>query len=668
MQNLAKQFASKTNAFSAPTESAQAGSKYAVIQNPTSSQVFSWIPTSVTFAKGELSLQASATFGASDRPSESRVLKKWDDGSVAILQVKSPHFLQPGEKALQAYGPNAPMHQGFQFHNDLATYIGRGDLAFGVRLQCQSFGQTLTAYPFGGEWKVCFDGPVSKVFRFRGHFLTGMPVIEKELSYTVYAECEHLSPIVKMTVVYGNDTLEKPIAGGIEIVDFDVLCTKPGLIQHLPAYGNRDLWLADGQQLAFRFFFNCSTESVFQQTLTAWSEHELLGMQLYQQHQASKALLTHQDLPNPRFPASELLNVHNQVEAQYAAQLVAAPKAAIGFTNQNPPSTGDQGDFASGHTLTKELQSHSLRALNRAFQGVYRESFRPSHYWETRNGKKEWCSLTDYPTLFFWSGRPHWHPTWNPEYPAWQARGALNAGPMDGWGGSDNQHMSNNGLRGVFELTGDYYLGEMLQSYVSVAYWNFFTKWLPNIEAERGTRSVKEAWAVASLFRDIPEAQTLLARVVQKCQSYDQAVTQNISQWNVAGCAPFDSCDPRVNNGLWCAPYPGSTIAVAWQTGFHMEQEWLRDQPDLRYLADVDKYFLPNGTPKTYFPFPAPNDFVTGGIGIAWWSGWVMLALKYPSLPGSQFVISNLKPLIDQSINSSAQGYFSSQDRWKAWA
>lgn len=668
MQNLAKQFAVKVDAFAAPVEPENAGFKSAIIQNPTDSQVFSWISTSLSFAKGELPVKASATFGAVDRPSESRVLKTWDDGSIAILSVKAPFFMQPGEKTIQVFGLNAPMHAGFQFHNDLATYIGNGSLAYGLRLQCQSFGQTLIAYPFGGEWKMCFDGPVSKVFRFRGHFVTGVPIVEKELSYTVYAECEHLSPIVKLTVVYGNDTLEKPIAGGIEVTDFDVLCTLPGGVQHLPSYGNRQLWLGDGQQLAFRYFFNCSPETIFSQTLSAWIEHELFGVQIYQEHQTARALLTHQPLPNPRFAHSELLAVHNLVESQNSAQIISGPKQNIGKINLNPPSTGDQPDFAAGHTLTKELQSHSLKALNRAFQAVYRESFRPSHYWETRNGKKEWCSVVDYPTLFFWSGRPHWHPSWNPEYSAWQARGALPTGPLDGWGGADNQHMSNNNLRAVYELTGDYYLSDMLRNNVSVAAWNFFTKWQPNIEAERAARSVKEAWALCQLFRGTPEVELLWPKVLQKMELYEQAVSQNVSQYGVAGCAGFNSCDPRVNNAIWCAPYPGNTIAVAWQTGFHMEQEWLRGQPDFRYLQDVDKYFLPDGTPKTYFPFQAPQDFTTGGIGLAWWSGWVMLAHKYPTLPGSQFIIEKVKPLVQHSIDTGGrQGHFAEYDRWQAW-
>ncbi len=646
-----------------------ATTKRVVVSNPTNKPILTWIASSVTFAQGEMSELFAKDYGSLTRPSQSHILKRWDDGSVAILQVKMPFFLQPNEVAIEEVGHRqAPI--AFEFHPEVNTLINSGKLPFGLTVTATVNGEILTAAPFTGAWKFLRADGATIAIRYRSHFYGGMPLTERPLSCTAYIEAEYLNPIIKCTIVLGNDTLEKPVAGGINVTNFAVNCIKPGVIQNEQAFGTKSAVIADGQQLAFRYFFSCSNVPIFLDTLAAWSQAEIVGQQIYEQLQDSKALLTHADLPNQRFQASQVLAVHNQVEAENAGAVSGNAKSWLGFVNQNPPSTGDQPDFSATHPMTKCLQSYSARLFSRTYLGVMRECWRPSHYWETRNGTPEWASLVNYPTEFHWSGRPHWHPTWNPEYPVWQARGALDAGPFDGWGPADNQHQGNAHVRGIWELSGDYYLHDILFSYVSVMFWNWHTKWKNSIEAERGCRSQKESWALSEIFSHTPEGQALRSAVLEKGLVYDQAVTQNIAQWQSAGCAPFNACDPRVNNGSWCAPFPGNTIAVGWQTGFHMEWEWLRATPDLRYLDNVSHYFLADGTPKTYFPFPAaisnPNDYVTGGIGLAWWAGWVMLALKHPTHTGSAFILEKVKPMVDAAINN-APGYFSGNDRWKAW-
>lgn len=653
------------------------GNKQVVVTNPTNKTIFTWIHSTVSFAKGEMAVKEVDRYGAIGLPSASRVMKTWDDGSVCLLGIKIPYYLTPGGVAINDVGPRDAAPSIFEWHPALLDYLAA--VFSDVKVTCQSGGQTLTALPLLGTWKFLQVDPVTIAVRYRTHFYGGMPAVQKELSCTAYAEVETLSPVVKLTFVIGNDSLEKPVSGGIEVTNFQVTASKPGLIQNDPSYQGHSCILADGQQVAFQYFLNASpTETVFQDTIEALAQCQIVGLQVYGQHQESKGLMTHFDLPNPRFGVAELVNVHNQVDAQNAAPLFANAKEAVWGINKNPPSTGDQPDFGAGHPMTKVLQSYSMRLFNRHFVGVLKDSFRPSHYWENGTNGPEYCSLTNYTTLFFWSGRPHWHPSWNPEYPVWQARGQLNTGDMGGWGGADNQHTSNQNLRAVYELSGNWYLRDLCHSYVSVVYWNFFNpKWAGATEAERSGRIMKEAYALASLFRDTPEGQFLLNAVQVKGGVFDAEVSAYFSQYKVPALAPFNSCDSRVNGGTWCAPYPGNTIAVAWQTGFHMEWEWTRSQiqgvaPDLRYLMHVDKYFNTDGTPKTYFPLPAPADAIYGGIGLSWWAGWVMMAEKFKKEPTvatqCQFILSAVKPRIQQQINSSVQGYFGNEDRWQCWA
>jgi hypothetical protein len=92
--------------------------------------------------------------------------------------------------------------------------------------------------------------------------------------------------------------------------------------------------------------------------------------------------------------------------------------------------------------------------------------------------------------------------------------------------------------------------------------------------------------------------------------------------------------------------------------------------PELRLLADAQSYFLADGTPKTYFPLMNPNDYVTGGIGIEWWSGWVQLALKNPTAPGASFILNTVKPVLDARHQGGCgfpSPYFCLNDSFRAW-
>ena len=90
--------------------------------------------------------------------------------------------------------------------------------------------------------------------------------------------------------------------------------------------------------------------------------------------------------------------------------------------------------------MTKCLQSYSLTLFNRYFVGRYRESYRLPLLENGPNGL-EYCSLTNYINLFFWSGGPP-ASYLEPRVSQWQARGALNAGDFGGWNGpTTSQHL-----------------------------------------------------------------------------------------------------------------------------------------------------------------------------------------------------------------------------------
>lgn len=660
-----------------PTTKSHAASlaRSIVVSNPTNKQMFAWVNSSVSFAQGEMLEANSANYGIIGLPSTTRVIKRWLDGSVALLQIKHPVYLEAGQANMFHANTKTPDLTEFQFHPEFENFLNQGHLV-NFQVRCTVGSQTLVANPFVGTAKTLSLTAGSIAMRFRTHFVTTtIPAQSHALSCTVYAEIETLSPVLKLTVVIGNDTLERPVAGGIAVNNVQLLHSGTGALQNADSYQGMSTFLADGQQMAFRYFVATTNDTVFLDTIQALAKCEITGLQTYEEHQASKALLTHFPLPPKRFADSEIVNVFNQVTAENAAPLFASPRQDLFGINKNPGATGDQPDFGSGHVMTKCLQSYSMTLFNRHFVGVYRESYRPSHFWENGPNGLEYCSLTNYINLFFWSGRPHWHPTWNPEYPVWQARGALNAGDFGGWNGQDNQHTSNNSLRAVYELTGDWYLADLCHSTVSVNYWNYFTKWANNTEAERCARAMKDQYAMCELFYHTAEGQVGMQAVMTKAGVFDNEVTANINQYNVPAVAPFTSCDLRINNGAWCAPYPGNTVALAWQTGFHMEWEWTRSQfpgvsPDLRYLMYVDKYFAQDGTPKTYFALPEPFGGIFGGIGIEWWAGWIMLAQKYQNDPvvgaNCQFILNVVKPQVEASINP-ASGYFSNADRWRSW-
>jgi len=382
---------------------------------------------------------------------------------------------------------------------------------------------------------------------------------------------------------------------------------------------------------------------------------EIYGFQYWTHAKESQAFGT-SPLPTTRVQDAQIVAAHNEVDAQ-ATFPASQAKSYLGMINFNPGATGAQPDFASTMPLEiqKAHQGYSARQMAAVLLRTYRESYRPSYYWETRNGVEDYLNAVNYPDAFFWSGRPHFDFSWNSQYPSWRARTqnvGFWPGDFSGWNSMDNQHMGHNHLRYAYELTGDPVLEDWLKYNVSLLNWNYFTDWLPNVEAERAFgRSVKEAIALTELFPDLPETTLLKPRIQAKLQVYSNAVTNTLNTFGNPAAVPFDANDARVNGGVWGpaqnAYGRGPFVAVGWMQGFVNEVMTMVPNPDLRILAAAETYHTATGVLKTYFTLPNPSAYITGGIGEEWQSGTLQLALKYPNAPGSQFVISKVKPILN---------------------
>lgn len=648
----------------------------------TADQFLGWVKSSVGFKKGEVTEDQLQTLGL-DLPYSWRVLKKWDDGSVRIGQIKTPGYfnglgiipvlLMPGYKPKPWFGWYPGVWKAIAssaFVEDLKVKFTATQGVAGAQAQ------PVTCVPASGGYKFLIADVTEIAVRFRSSCFNSTTLAAVPIYLTSYFTFMSDDPVVRIQHVIGNDQLETPVTGGWSVAGVSVQSASLPQMRWVNenSYGNKSFSLADGQQMTFKTVM--TFDSAFNSTVQMLVTGSPFGFQYYDDAKASLAFGT-APLPSTRVTLATLNQAHTEVNN--AARFPNAQSSDwLGMVDQNPPSTGAQSDFASTMPLEvqKSQQAYSSRQMAAVLLATSRESFRPSHLFK----QFEWVSSVDYPNLFWWSGRIHYDWSWNADQDLiWRTRTATGGfidGNRSGWNTDDNQHISHNTLRYSYELTGDLYSEELLKSYVPVAHWNYFTDWLPHVEAERAFgRSFKHAIALVELFPDLPESALLKSRFDAKMQAYKNAVTQNMARFNgTAVSVPFDGCDGRVNNAVWCGAQQaygqGAFVAVGWMQGFVNELMTMVPDPDLRLLAAAETYFTPDGILKTYFPAPTPNDFTTGGIGVEWQSGWVQLAQKFPNAPGAQFVLTKVKPILDARMQHGCgfpSYFFCLNDSWFAW-
>jgi hypothetical protein len=635
----------------------------------TSDAFLGWSKTSIGFVKGVMSASDLQGLGPEGLPYSWRVLQKWDDGTVRIGQIKIPAYFSNGGLVPVALSMGKTPKGVFAWHPAVAQAVTAGDFTNKLRVLTSVNGVPVSCVPISGNSQIKYSDTTELIVRFRSHcFYDNLP---QPVSMTAYATVYSDDPIVRFSFLIGNDTREHAV-GNMALSPVSVFTGTLPAFQWVneASYGTKSMNLADGQQFAFKGVMNF--DPAFNSTAQALKTGEVVGFQYYQAAKESKAF-GNATLPATRVPDSQILQAHAQVNNS-ADFPVAQAKDYLGAVLLNPGATGAQDDFSSTmpHRLLQSMQGYSSKKFASVMLKLYREGYRPSHMWETRNGIEDQVKNTSYPDLFCWSNYcPHWDRSWNGQYPEWHSRTSSvgwNGGDRGGWQTYDNQHYSINNLLYAHMLGADPVIEDWLKGYLSYIHFAYFTDWAPNVEAERAWgRSMKAALALTDLFPDLPETALLKPRIAAKFQLHKDAVSQSLSQYGHVSGARADACDPRIVGAAWCPLQPPgqSIVVVGWMTGFVGEAQALDPNPDLRYLAAFSEYFTANGTPKTYHQIINPEVFTTGGIGIHWWSGWVQMALKYPQAPGSQFVISNVKPLLESTRQTT--GYFHTLDEWNAW-
>jgi hypothetical protein len=618
----------------------------------------------------------------------------WSNGvrtSVALVKVRAQVHLPPRAAVDYRVQPGQNATGLFQWDPELWNWVHGGTIRDDVFLVASFVGDpnVYVARP-PGVLKSLEQSTAEAVFRGRTRFRRlDDPTITHALTLTTYWSLQSGESHGDLTLVLGNDTLERPVPGGIQVESVYLLHRRP--FRALPRYHPTSavhgptvqagyVWwqllgtqtLADAQTHAVDFSFCVTADNVSSvSSMYAAAVSPLVGIADADSWRQSQAAGPVGFVPLPRFP--NVTAARALIES--AALPASGPADDLSVVNRNPSDTGDQPDFASNIPVfyLQSVQTGSNWPLAKALVGVRRESWRPSNYWCVASSGLERASLVDFPDLFFWSGRPHYDPSWNLQYPIWNTRaGGFVPGPSAGWGGMDNQHCGHNALRAVYELTADPYVGDLLAANMSILYWDFFTDWMAHTEAERTGRMLKEAILLCTLFPDTPEAARLRTAITQKLGVFLSTANGFVAQYGFPAIASVRD-DPRVP---LTTKYPNQDVHMSWQTGFHMEAlvlaaKWLGDPSANQllqlYLDRADLLFLPNGMPKTYTLMSDPSQCSTGGIGLGWWSGWVLADEYMPSRLNHALLQQQVLPRIRDAITPAANLWWSSDDRWRCF-
>lgn len=683
-------------------------------KNRSPYQRLDWVKTSIPFPMGAVpKAEGLNEYTTPNGICDLELLKKHPDGSVAIALLRHAEKFQIyEEKEVPVFkGPRAEF--GFAPGQKIAEWVKSPHFYTDVLWKVKFVGDPDTYY---AGFDLLNAGVVSQgrahvTIRLRSHFVSlGLgPKNAHPLSLTTYLTFESFTNNASVIFVIGNDTLERPIPGGIKIESLEILLKPPVRLefyqpnqwgmsdwnQLIPGFWSRSVPmssqdLADGQTIAFRGRLTCEDtdpSSIYWNSFLASVSDPLYGICDYASWKNSRSLGLTGLIPEPKFLEVQTPVVRLMLEGQANFPYQGDVFSWFGLINQNPAGTGDQPDFGATAPVFAQqcIQAGTSAPLLSAIVQGDREALRPTYYWKTEGNLESRVKIVDFPELFFWNGRPHFDFSWNEKYPAWKSRTnqaqdmAFNPGDFHGWSAMDNQHASHNHLRALYELTGDMYYQDILRYNLSTLYWNYFTGWFHNVEAERCGRIMKEALALCLLFPDVPESLRLKGKLVEKNKDvFLQRLRIEIPAhgYGVATVSLFDSCDPRVMGGRQCNPQNPNIIVAGWQTGFHLEFQaklhelgWDTQTTGeilKSYLDSYEFYFLPNGEPITYFLVTDPKTFETGGIGIYWWAGWLRAASVLPNHPSSQKIQDSTAGLLKAELDRIRSGKFwSDQDRWR---
>jgi len=580
--------------------------------------------------------------------------------SIALAQLRVPLTLEAG--ARRAFSPRVdgstpPEHT---FGPETAAWIGASGLA-GARVHAVLSDGTVLKAPLFAPTFVALDaGRVTQTLRHRTHF--SGPSGAHPLSLTTYATLDAGLDQGEVIVLVGNDTLEQPVSGGVAIERLEVLARAPfrfGL-REPAAYGvtppdaaDDETWLlvstptnlGDGANLVFRgrWAVSPARSGPTYESFLAALDARLFPLATHDAWTASGAAGVTGFMP-PLRGMDELRRA--AVEPECTRAVVGTPVSHLGEINRAPPSTGDQPDFGSGlpRFALAAIETGLPCSLRTASLAVDREVLRPSFYWMRRGDAEDRVNSTDFPSLFFWSGRLHFDPSQNRGQPLWLPRierDGFVPGEFHGWGPMDDQHYGNNAVRAVYELTGDPFLRDVLVAHQTLLTWMFFTGYAPSLGAQRSMRLMKEAVALYAVDDEGPAAGPMRDGAIAKNLLLLAEARARVS----AGLSPAHGTvrnDGRVPLSVGPDGAPREVV-MAWQTGFHMEYQALAvrngwDATTARevvslYTERAADFFRDDGTPVTYFVAAEPDVLEVGGIGVTWWAGW-MHVLELAGAPG----------------------------------
>lgn len=607
-----------------------------------------WANVTLPFAPGELCDDAVVTgLRVGDQPAELVPLKHHYDSNtgeragVALAQLRVRVSLAAGEE--RVFTPEleeTAMVDPWAIDPEIRGWLGMGAEFAQVMLDID--GQTYTAPLLGGIPTTFGSGGASRTLRFRTHFRRDGEL--HPLSLTTYLVVDSRSRSGELVFLVGNDTLRFPVGG----LDFTNLRVEVPEALHLglrdpQIYGVTDDdsdgvlellaagTLGDGQSVPFRGAWAFGEAD---STYRARLESRLIPIASWESWRRSNAAGAVGIRVDRRGDRDAALSA---IMAEGAANPASASGAFDhrGYINQSPPNTGAQPDFVSAVPMffLKSVQAESQLPVNHALHAVDREALRPSFYWALEEGGERRVRANDAPNLVWHGGRMHWHPGRNIGADRWLPRAdGFDGGNPGLWKGMDAQHYGNNSLRAVYELTGDWYLRDLLRAHQTLVYWDELTTDLEFEPSERTMRAHKEGVLLYALDDEWPVAPLIRERTILRNAEILRHVRESLTEYGTPALGTHTG-DTRTQLGV---DYPTRPIALSWQTGFHMEFQSLclrngwgvdtaRAVTDL-YLDAADAYFRPSGQPVTNFVADEPSIWDDGSITYAWWAGWVQMA------------------------------------------
>lgn len=647
-------------------------------------------------------------------------LENGDAHSVSLAQAIFRAKLPAGRRTIN-FKKTPTKVEPFEFGSELLKFIQAGTLQQHIVAAYTAPNGTPCYASVDGAWEWMQATPRHNVLRIRNH-PTCNGVVNKQVSFTWYWELLSKQNHGNFYLVVGNDTLEAPVSGGLQIGSIDLLVKPPfemgvfypsgwafgGVANNLGFRSFKlmqNTTLADAQTFTFKGrwgVFSGATQFERESFLIAANQSPLLEMIGTSDFDAVKAMPSFGAagfFPNRRATESQM----RQAVAYHCTQnLTGGPAAYFGEINKNPPITGAQPDFMSNVPifLQQAIHGQTMCPARSALLAVLKESWRPSFYWWTPpNGIERRVDSADWPELFFWSSRLHWVWSWNSGKGAdiWQNRIGLNEGNRQTWEPYDTQHIGWNSLHGIYELTGDVWVGDVIKYYQTILFWNYFGGrysvpggynpyhrggW-PRIDTDRGFgRTYKMATQSLEYFPyDAPllkqNLKDKLALIIKPLMA------QNKAAKGTAFLHEQDH-DPRLQlstdcvNGAFVAQgvQPNNcNIVIAWQYGLLAEGVALaikngQNKADAMAIGqmlmdDLPKFFKPNGEAKSMFLIANPNIYAEGGYHLSWWAGWFMMAKYFPNHP-NQAVLNAFKPQFNafmESRNPQDQ-HWKNQDNW----